>query len=136
MKRFDPPRVNWRVAFLVTFVLALLLLLLRTWQLAYLAGFVAGLVSLRARRAVLLGAAGVAFAWLGYLAFVFATSPSADLAAITVQILGLDAGLWWLLPFLAVLLGALVGAVGGLTGHAGAQLFLWSRESAAETTKD
>lgn len=136
MKRFEAPRVEWRVAFFVTFVLALLLLLLRTWQLAYLAGFVAGMISQRARRAVLLGAAGVALAWLGYLGFVFATSPAAELSALTVQILGLDAGAWWLLPFLAVILGAVVGAVGGFTGYAGAQLFLWSKEPGAETAKD
>jgi hypothetical protein len=136
MRRLEQPDVSWRIALFIGFVLALLLLLLRTWQLAYLAGFVAGMLCARAKRAALIGGAGVALAWSGYLVFIFAFFPGQALSALTVEILGLGAGAWWLLPFLTIVLGLLVGAVGGLTGHAGAKLFLWSAPGAPESAKN
>lgn len=134
MAKIPQPTVSRRVVLLAVFALALVLLLTQTWQLAFLAGFVAGMLSPRARRAALFGAAGVAIAWTAYLVYLFALLPAQALSSLFVSILGLDAGLWWLLPFLTILLGALVGLAGALTGHTAANLFLWS-EPASEAPK-
>lgn len=120
------PNPDWRVTALVTFSLAALLLLLRTWQLAFLAGFVGGMLTSRASRAFLLGALSVAFAWAGWLIALYDVYPAFALSELVVQVLGLGAAFWWLLPFLTLLLGFLTGGLGALTGHFGARLFLWA----------
>jgi len=63
------------------------------------------------------GALSVAFAGAGWLI---------ALSELVVQVLGLGAAFWWLLPFLTLLLGFLTGGLGALTGHFGARLFLWA----------
>ncbi|OGS48564.1 MAG: hypothetical protein A3K68_05425 [Euryarchaeota archaeon RBG_16_68_13] len=126
MARLPRPAMDWRATFLLAFALGLVLLLLRTWQLAFLAGFVAGMIAPRASRAFLLGGTAVAFAWAGYLVYLFDFTPAGQASGLLVEILGLGAGLWWLPPLLSVGLGFLVGATGGLTGHFGARLFLWT----------
>ena len=111
--------------FLAGFGLALLLLLTGTWQLAYLAGFLAGMLSTRARRAVLLGTIGVTLAWAAYLVYVFVLGKGFQLADLVGQILGAGSGSGWLLTRLTLILGAILGAVGGLTGYTASRLFLW-----------
>lgn len=119
-----------RVIFLAGFTLAELLLLTGTWQLAFLAGFLAGILSPKTSRAVLLGALCVATAWSAYLAYVFAVGRGLDLANLVGEVLGVGPGSWWLLTFLTILLGLLVGGVGGLTGYTGSRLFLWAEPAA------
>ncbi len=129
------PRLHYReygirIVFLATFLLAELLLLTGTWQLAYLAGFLAGMLSLRIRRAFLLGAAGVLVAWAAYLVYVFVAGAGLQLADVVGGIFGLGGGAWWLLTVLTLLLGALLGAAGGFTGCTAARLFLWEEPAA------
>lgn len=131
MRRYPFPPVRARTVLLLAFVLAEALLLTGTWQFAFLAGFVAGMFSARLTRAALLGGLGVAAAWAAYLVYVFAVVPGAALAGLVGQIFGLGPGAWWFFTLLTLVLGLLVGAVGGLTGHAGAQLFLWEETPAA-----
>ncbi len=114
----------WKIL-LSGFVLALLLLLTGTWQLAYLAGFLVGILSLRARRALLLGALGVSTAWAAYLVYVFVAGQGLQLANLVGEVLGVGSGSWWLLTLLTLVLGILLGAVGGLTGSTASRLFLW-----------
>jgi len=125
MPKLRFPDVSVRIVFLATFAFAELLLLTGTWQLAYLAGFLAGMLSARARRAVLLGALGVAVAWAAYLVYVFVLGQGLQLADLVGQILGVGRGAWWLLTVLTLILGILLGAVGGLTGYTASRLFLW-----------
>lgn len=130
MPRLRFPDYSPRVVFLATFLLAELLLLTGTWQLAYLAGFLAGILSSRIRRAALLGAAGVLVAWAAYLVYVFVLGAGLQLADLVGEILGLGGGSWWLLTVLTLLLGAILGAAGGVTGCTGARLFLWEEPGA------
>ena len=134
MPKLPFPAVSARVAFLVAFVLALLLLLTRTWQLAFLAGFVGGMLA-RPRRGFVIGTLGVGLAWAGYLVYLFAFTPAQALASLFLDILGAGAGAWWLLPLLTVVLGLLVGGVGGLVGQTSSRLFLWSEPPATEAPK-
>lgn len=120
-----------RVVFLSAFLLAELLLLTGTWQLAYLAGFLAGILSSRAVRAMIVGAAGVLVAWAAYLVYVFLAGAGLQLANLVGQILGVGSGSWWLLTVMTLLLGAILGAIGGLTGCTAARLFLWEFPAAA-----
>lgn len=119
-----------RVAFVAAFLLAALLLLTGTWQLAYLAGFVAGILSLRMRRAALLGALGVSTAWAAYLVYVFVAGSGFQLAELVGRVLGVGAGAWYLLTSLTLVLAILLGAVGGMTGCIAARLFLWETPAA------
>ncbi len=125
MPRPSFPNLSVRVVFLSAFLLAELLLLTGTWQLAYLAGFLAGMLSPRIRRGILLGAAGVMVAWAAYLVYVFVAGAGLQLASLVGSILGVGPGAWWLLTVLTLLLGAILGAVGGITGCTAARLFLW-----------
>ncbi len=131
MPRLPFPEFSVRVVFLSTFLLAELLLLTGTWQLAYLAGFLAGILSSRIRRALILGAAGVVVAWAAYLVYVFVAGAGLQLANLVGQILGVGPGSWWLLTFLTLILGGLLGAVGGMTGCTAARLFLWESPAPA-----
>ncbi len=130
------PDWSVRIVFLATFALAELLLLTGTWQLGYLAGFLAGMLSLRARRALLLGGLGVAVAWAAYLVYVFVAGQGLQLADLVGQILGVGRGAWWLLTVMTLVLGLLLGAVGGLTGYTASRLFLWAEpEPVADVPK-
>ncbi len=133
MAKLPFPAVSVRVAFLAAFAFAELLLLTGTWQLAYLAGFLAGMLSVKMRRAALLGALSVLVAWAAYLVYVFLAGLGLDLANLVGSILGVGQGAWWLLTVLTLVLGALLGAVGGLTGNTAAWLFLWEQPSAEAT---
>jgi len=124
------PDWSVRIVFLATFAFAELLLLTGTWQLAYLAGFLAGMLSLRARRAILLGGVGVAVAWAAYLVYVFVAGQGLQLADLVGEILGVGKGAWWLLTVMTLVLGLLLGAVGGLTGYTASRLFLWAEAEA------
>ncbi len=125
----------WKI-FLSGFVLALLLLLTGTWQLAYLAGFLVGILSMRARRALLLGALGVSTAWAAYLVYVFVAGQGLQLAELVGRVLGVGSSAWWLLLLMTLVLGVLLGAIGGLTGYTASRLFLWeSPPGAPETPK-
>jgi len=136
MARIAQPALSIGRNFLIGFLAAEVLLLTGTWQLAYLAGFLAGMFASRWGRAALLGALGVASAWAAYLAYVFAFGQGLPLANLVGAILGAGEGAWWLLTLLTIVLGALVGGVGGLTGYTSSRLFLWSaRPKAADTTK-
>jgi hypothetical protein len=126
MKRYPFPLIHARTTFLLAFLLAELLLLTGTWQLAWAAGFVAGMLSSRARRAIVLGASGVAAAWSAYLVYVFVAGKGLELAGLVGQILGTGPGSWWLLTLMTIILGLLVGAVGALTGYTGSRLFVWA----------
>ncbi len=123
-----PKFPDWsvRIVFLATFAFAEVLLLTGTWQLAYLAGFLAGMLSVRTRRAVLLGGLGVTVAWAAYLVYVFVAGQGLQLAALVGEILGVGKGAWWLLTVLTLVLGLLLGAVGGFTGYTASRLFLWA----------
>ena len=134
MPKVPFPAVSARVAFLIAFVLALLLLLTRTWQLAFLAGFVGGMLA-RPRRAFAIGALGVGLAWAGYLAYLFAFTPAQAVAGLFMDILGAGADAWWFLPLLTVVLGILVGGAGGLVGQTSARLFLWTEAPATGAPK-
>ncbi len=123
----------WKI-FLSGFVLALLLLLTGTWQLAYLAGFLVGILSMRARRALLLGALGVSTAWAAYLVYVFVAGQGLQLAELVGRVLGVGSSAWWLLLLLTLVLGVLLGAIGGLTGYTASRLFLWESPSAVPET--
>ena len=129
MPRLRYPDVSVRVAFLAGFALANLMLLTGTWELAYLAGFLAGMLCSRVRRAVLIGALSVAVAWAAYLSYVFVLGQGLQLADLVGQILGVGAGAWWLLTLLTLVLGALLGAAGGLTGYTGSRLFVWEESA-------
>ena len=61
---------------------------------------------------------------------VFVAGQGLQLAALVGQILGVGSGAWWLLTFLTLFLGILLGAVGGMTGYAGSRLFLWEAPAA------
>ncbi len=135
MAKLPFPAVSARIAFLAAFAMAELLLLTGTWQLAYLAGFLAGMLSGRLRRAAVLGALSVLVAWAAYLVYVFLAGKGLELANLVGQILGVGSGAWWLLTVLTLILGALLGAVGGLTGNTAAWLFLWQPPAAADTPK-
>ncbi len=135
MAKLPFPAVSARVAFLAAFAVAELLLLTGTWQLAYLAGFLAGMLSGRLRRAAVLGALSVLVAWAAYLVYVFLAGKGLELANLVGQILGVGSGAWWLLTVLTLILGALLGAVGGLTGNTAAWLFLWQPPATADTPK-
>lgn len=124
-REFSP----WKIL-LAGFVVALLLLLTGTWQLAYLSGFLVGILSLRARRALLLGALGVSTAWAAYLVYVFIAGQGLQLADLVGRILGVGSGSWWLLTMMTLVLGILLGAVGGLTGYTASRLFLWETAEA------
>lgn len=130
MPRLRFPDLSVRVVFLSAFLLAELLLMTGTWQLAYLAGFLAGILSPRIRRAMVLGAAGVLVAWCAYLVYVFVLGRGFELASLVGDILGAGPGAWWLLTVMTLLLGAILGAVGGITGCTAARLFLWERADA------
>jgi len=130
MSRLPFPDFSVRVVFLSTFLLAELLLPTGTWQLAYLAGFLAGILSSRIRRAVVVGAAGVLVAWAAYLVYVFAVGAGFGLANVVGEILGAGPGSWWLLTVMTLLLGAILGAVGGITGCTAARLLLWEPPAA------
>lgn len=125
MPRLRFPDFSVRIVFLSAFLLAELLLLTGTWQFAYLAGFLAGILSSRIQRAVIVGAAGVLVAWAAYLVYVFVAGAGLQLANLVGDILGVGAGAWWLLTVMTLLLGAILGAAGGLTGCTAARLFLW-----------
>ncbi len=125
MARIRFPDLSTRVVFLSAFILALLMLFTGTWQLAYLAGFLAGMLSARIRRAVILGATSVLVAWAAYLVYVFVAGAGLQLANLVGEILGVGGGSWWLLTVMTLLLGALLGAAGGVTGCTAARLFLW-----------
>ena len=127
MARIRFPDVGTRVVFLSAFIVAELVLFTGTWQLAYLAGFLAGMLSLRIRRAVILGATSVLVAWAAYLVYVFVEGAGLSLADLVGQILGAGAGAWWLLTVMTLLLGAVLGAAGGFTGCTAARLFLWEQ---------
>ena len=131
MSKLPFPAVGRRVAFLAGFALALILLLTGTWQLALLAGFLAGMFSPRGSLAALIGGVSVASAWAAYLLYVFVLGEGLPLANLVGEILGVGPGSWWLLTFLTLVLGLLVGAVGGLLGFTGSRLFLWEEPSAA-----
>ncbi len=125
------PDFGVRIVFLSAFLLAELLLLTGTWQLAYLAGFLAGMLSSRVLRGVVLGAAGVVVAWAAYLVYVFVAGAGFQLANLVGAILGVGPGSWWLLTVMTLLLGAILGAAGGVTGCTAARLFLWEAPAAA-----
>lgn len=131
MARLRFPDYNVRIVFLATFLFAEVLLMTGTWQLAFLAGFLAGILSSRIRRAMLVGAAGVMVAWAAYLVYVFVAGEGLQLANLVGEVLGVGAGAWWLLTVLTLLLGAILGALGALTGCTGARLFLWEEPAAA-----
>ncbi len=136
MARLRFPDYGVRVVFLSAFLLAELLLLTGTWQLAYLAGFLAGILSLHIRRAVVIGGAGVLVAWAAYLVYVFVAGAGLQLADLVGKILGVGQGAWWLLTVLTLVLGAVLGIAGGLTGCTAARLFLWETPGAvAEAPK-
>lgn len=136
MPKLRYPDVTVKVAFLAGFAFANLMLLTGTWELAYLAGFLAGMLCSRTRRAILIGALSVAVAWAAYLSYVFVLGQGLQLADLVGQILGVGAGAWWLLTLLTLVLGALLGAAGGLTGFEGSRLFLWEEPApAAEVPK-
>jgi hypothetical protein len=130
-RRYLYPAVRTRTILLIAFALAEALLLTGTWQFAFLAGFVAGMFAPRGSRALVLGGLGVALAWSAYLAFVFVVAPGAALADLVGAVLGVGRGAGWLLTFLTLVLGFLLGAVGGLTGYTGSRLFLWEDTRAA-----
>jgi hypothetical protein len=85
----------------------------------------------RGSRALVLGGLGVAIAWSAYLAFVFAVVPGAALADLVGAVLGVGHGAGWLLTFLTLILGFLLGAGGALTGYTGSRLFLWEDTQAS-----
>ncbi len=125
MRRIPFPDLQVRVVFLSGFLVAAALLLTGTWQLAYLAGFLVGVLSLRLKRAVLLGALSVSTAWAAYLVYVFVAGQGLQLADLVGNIFGVGRDAWWLLTLLTLVLGILLGAVGGMTGYTASRLFVW-----------
>ena len=106
----------WNTVLFTAFVLALLFVYTGMWQLAFFAGLFAGILGKKGRRDFGLGFLGVGLAWAGHLLWFYLFFPAGELASLFAEILGLSAGMGFLLPVLAVLIGGIAGGLGGLTG--------------------
>lgn len=98
------------------FLLAILLVYTGVWQLVFVAGYVAGFLGKRPRRDFLLAFLGGALAWGGHVLWFYLYYPAGDLTSLFVQLLGLPAGLGFVVPVLTLLIAGIVAALGALVG--------------------
>ena len=107
---------RWNTVLFTAFVLGLLFVYTGVWQLAFFAGLFAGILGKTGRRDFLLGFLGVGLAWAGHLLWFYLFFPAGELASLFAEILGLSAGMGFVVPLLAVLIGGIAGGLGGLAG--------------------
>ena len=96
--------------------LTMLLTLIPVWQLIVIPGIVVGFFNKQLRYAVLSGLTGVTLSWLIYMIVAIATR---NTFAILEQIgeLMVGSGFGWLIFFIVLIIGLIMGALGGGIGY-------------------
>lgn len=123
MKKLDDifPHFNFLILFLVTTVIAIVLQLSGAWVTMLIAGALGALFTRRHRTAFFAGFIGVAIAWTVIFVYLSLTAQALVIAEFFIGLLGLS-GLGWLVIVISILLGAFLGAFGGLLGRSAIEL--------------
>lgn len=118
MRKIDEivPELGFFPALIIVIVLGIALELSGVWMTMIIAGALGALFVRRHRRAFLAGFLGVGISWTVLFLVLTMTSQASVVAEFFIGLLGLT-GLGWLVMVISVLVGALLGAFGGLLGR-------------------
>ncbi|MHA2161315.1 MAG: hypothetical protein ACXABF_02760 [Candidatus Thorarchaeota archaeon] len=118
MKKIDEiaPELGFFPALIIVIVLGIALELSGVWLTMIIAGALGALFVRRHRHAFLAGLLGVGISWTVLFLVLSMTSQASVVAEFFIGLLGIT-GLGWLVMVISVLVGALLGAFGGLLGR-------------------
>jgi hypothetical protein len=123
MRKLDDifPNLGFMKALIVVIVLAIALELSGAWITMLIAGAFGGLFTRKTSHAFLVGLLGVGLAWGVLFLYLSMTAQAMAIANIFIGLLGLH-GMGWLVFFVSILIGALLGGFGGLLGRSLAEV--------------
>ncbi|MHA2205323.1 MAG: hypothetical protein ACXADL_06965 [Candidatus Thorarchaeota archaeon] len=118
MRKIDEiiPELGFFPALIIVIVLGIALELSGVWMTMIIAGTLGALFVRRHRHAFLAGFLGVAISWTVLFLVLTMTSQASVIAEFFIGLLGIT-GLGWLVMVISILVGALLGAFGGLLGR-------------------